>query len=197
LALGAEEVPESKEPPLLQVLEIDGKAIEIKEGVPVQIKGDFKDPTVVLKVAPYRIFPYVGMQFRYPRGFAFEADHSVEGLGIWTLTGNDLTIMVFDMAGEMTTAEFAETMMEQFGRDQCHVTNADAKETFGKRTLEAYEFRCKIVGETMDVTLFQVSRKGGRSRMLALQETKGDDGQRAKEVTETLRLLKDSLELTK
>lgn len=67
------EPPEDQEPPLLLYLESDGKRIPIELDKPFGLEALSGKKTAILRADPYRVSPYAGLSFRYPRGDSFEA----------------------------------------------------------------------------------------------------------------------------
>src|SRR5262245_43616031 len=88
-------VDESQEPPLVCVVKLDDSSIELTEGETGQVNGTFTNPKLTVTPQPNRTFPYQGITFKYPRAFNFEADLSDPESKNWTLSGNDLKIMIF------------------------------------------------------------------------------------------------------
>jgi hypothetical protein len=188
---------ESLEPPLEFVVNVGDKSISIGEGKTGQLEGSFTNPKVTVTPQPYRTFPYQGIRFRYPRSFAFEADFSEPDARNWTLSGNDLKIMFFVLNAPLTPEGFANNMLDQFGRENGKITNASAKITLGKETLTGTTAQITVVTHTMVLEAYSIpSRKGG-TKLLVLQDSLDDAGNRSKESTQALKEIKASFTIEK
>ena len=84
------------EPPLLLYFETDGKRIPIELDKPFDPAALAGTKTATLRAEPYRVFPYAGLSFRYPRGYAYSFDASLgEGaVSVWEVEGTDFKILV-------------------------------------------------------------------------------------------------------
>ena len=126
---------ESAEPPLKYSVKVGERTVTISEGQTVQLDGTFSNPEITVTAQPYRVFPYQGLTFNYPRSFTFEADLDDRNAKIWTLSGNDFKIMYFVLNESVSTDDFANNMIDQFGRENAKVVNANTTITLGKQKL--------------------------------------------------------------
>lgn len=186
---------ESKEPPLVFVVEVGGKSITITEGQSSKLKGTFTDPNISVTPESYRVFPYHGINFKYPRSFVFEADIADPNRKTWHISGNDLKIMYMALNAKITTGEFASNMMEQIGRKNCKVTNADAKITLGKHTLSGTTIQITVAEHKMLTEIYQVPSQGTITKLLIFQDSLDDSGNRSNEGKQALKELEASFKM--
>ena len=183
---------ESKEPPLEFVVKVGEKTISIIEGKTIQLDGVFTNPQIAVKPQPYRVFPYQGITFKYPRSFAFEADLANPSGKNWTLSGNDLKIMYFVLNSQITTSNYADSMIDQFGRGNCNVTDANAKITLGKQTLSGTTFQVTVVNHKMLMNIYRIPSRGAVTKLIVFQDSLDDAGNRSTEGKQALKEIMSS-----
>lgn len=183
-----DECRESIEPPLKYSLAIDGKSHEIIENQPIEIEGEFEDPVVKLTVDNYRVFPYGGISFKYPRYFTFEADLVEPGCRIWTLSGNDCKILCFEYSAPVTAKAFARRMVANFGEDNCKLSEDQSE--LGDKTMSRVTIRAKVVDSNIVCHVYDIPSSQG-AKLLVIQDFPDDDsGGISKEGKKTIELLK-------
>jgi hypothetical protein len=183
---------ESKEPPLEFVVNVGDKSITITEGKTAQLDGTFANPTISVKPQPYRVFPYEGINFKYPRSFAFEADLADPDGKNWTLSGNDLKLMYFVLNARLTTGEFANNIIDQFGRENCKVTDANAKITLGKQSLSGTTIQITVATHKMVMDIYHIPSRGAGTKLVVFQDSLDDSGNRSNEGMQALKEIESS-----
>jgi hypothetical protein len=183
---------ESKEPPLEFVVNVGDKSIAVTEGETAQLDGGFTNPKISVTPQPYRVFPYQGISFKYPRSFTFEADLADPDEKSWTLSGNDLVIMYHVLNARLTTGDFANLMIDQFGRENCKVTEANAKITLGKQTLSGTTIQITVVTHKMVMDIYRIPSLGAVTKLLVFQDSLDDTGNRSNECKQAFKEIKSS-----
>ncbi len=191
----AADVDESKEPPLEFVVNVGGKSMTITEGKPANLEGMFTNPKISVAPQPFRVFPYQGITFKYPRSFTFEADLATPNYKNWTLSGNDLVIMYFVLEGQITTDDYASKMMDELGRKNCKITNANAKITLGKQTLSGTTFHATVASQKMGIDIYRVPSPGITTKFLVFQESLDEQGNRSDEGKQAIKEIESSFTL--
>ncbi len=186
-------VDEGKEPPLICTLTIDGKTHELIPGTPLQLRGTYKNPTILLNTSPTRKFSCGGVEFLYPAAFGWEADITGPNDRSWTLSGNDFTIMYFVSSGALTAESQAEGMAEQFGKANTRISDTQRK--LGERSFKGKQVLAKLVGATLTQEIYVLPAKKG-SRLLVLQDSPPDDKPRSAEAKKVLAMLETTFKLT-
>ena len=177
----SEAIDESIEPPLTYSIKVGDKTATLSEGETVQLDGTFANPTITVTAQPHRVFPYQGVTFEYPRSFTFEADLEDRNAKNWTLSGNDLKIMYFVLNVSLSTDDFANNMIDQFGRENATVVNANATITLGKQKLAGTSLRVTLASHTMVMDIYRIPSRGTQTKLLVLQDSLDDSGNRSKE----------------
>lgn len=165
--------PEAAEPALGFTLQIGDKTVRVREGEATKIDGRFNNPEVRLVADEFRIFSYAGINFRYPRGYAYEADFTDKDVRMWTLTGNACTVMVYSYAQVVTPEEFASNLADTLDADTTKVSNGTMK--VGSRDLKGKRIQTVIAGNPIVYDAVAVPSAKG-SVLLVLQDSVGKDG---------------------
>lgn len=183
---------ESAEPPLKYTVTVGEQVVTVVAGETVQLDGIFTDPRITLTPDPQRLFAFAGITFKYPRSYVFEADLDDPAAKSWTLSGNDFTIMVFVLKASLKTGDFAEDMLDQFGRENAQVTNANAKITLGEQQLSGTTLQITVATQKMVIDVFQIPSIGAETKLLVLQDNLDDAGNPSNEGRRTLADIKSS-----
>jgi hypothetical protein len=194
-AIAADEADESAEPPLKYSVQVGDKTVAASEGEAIQLEGTFVNPKLKITPHPFRVFPYQGVSFNYPRGYSFEADFDDPNVKIWTLTGNDFVIMFFAMDVAISAEQYAKDMVEQFGGENAKITNANAKIKLGKHEFSGVTMQATVVTQTLELQIYHLSTKGNGTRLLVFQDCLDDAKKQSKEAKETLTEIKSSFTL--
>ena len=71
----------------------------------------------------------------------------------WTLSGNGITQMWFDLLGELTYLDMGQAFVEQFGRENCQVENANTRATLCGKVYSSTTIQVNLVGQQMMMDL--------------------------------------------
>jgi len=187
---------ESKEPPIKYILKVGDKSVPITEGESAKIEGKFTNPVVSLTAEPHRVFKFQGVTFKYPRSFTFEADLEDENVKNWTLSGNDFEIMYFVATAPLAVDEFVTNMTNQFGEENCKVTDPDAKITLGETELTGKTLEITIATHKIVMDTYHLPSAGERHRLLVFQDSMDEEtGEHSQESKDTLDGIKKSFEI--
>ena len=186
---------ESQEPPLQFSVHVGDKSLMVAEGETGQLEGTFAHPRIKVVPQPYRVFPYQGITFEYPRSFTFEADLTDPGVKNWNLSGNDFQIMIFVMDTQLTARAFANNMIEQFGRENCVLVDTNSKITLGDKTLSGATLHITLAAHKMVMDVYRVPSQDSRTKLLVLRDNLDEEDQRSKEGKATLLKMKSSFQL--
>lgn len=167
IAVGSQH-PEAQEPRLSFNVAVGSTRVRVVEGETAAVPGNFQNPAVSVTVEPQRTFTYAGLRFDYPRSFTFEADLD-GGTSSWTLSGNDLKIMVFRFDERVSTEEYVQELVKRFGPTtttapmQLRLGNADYPGT----RLDVRVVKTELVYEVVGLPQYE-----GKYRILAIQDNK-------------------------
>ncbi len=185
---------ESAEPSITYTLKINQETVSLTPGQSQEVKGAYVNPRITLDVAPSRRFPYAGLAFSYPAAYGFEADVSDPQSRIWTLDGNNVVIMVFAFAEEVTPESLARSTAESLGFENPEVKPVNI--TLGGEKLTGSAIRVVFGTEQISQQFIGLPTDAGVSRVLVLQDSPQDSGEPSDEFQSTLELLQSSLTLT-
>lgn len=173
---------ETKEPKLGFTVRIGSTELHLSEGDQLPAKGTFTDPSVSVTVDPERIFSHAGLSFAYPRSFTFEADLSAAHSHSWTLSGNDVKIMIFRFSTELSVDTFAKELAEGFGPKS---TTSPISIQLGSEKYSGLRIRAALASYELTQDVFALPSVNGKGRFLVLQ----DDGSGNKPESEPTRAL--------
>lgn len=175
-------VDETSEPKLGFTVRIGATELKLSEGDQLPAKGTFTDPSVSVTVDPERLFTHGGLSFSYPRHFAFEADLADAASQSWTLSGNDVKILIFRFATELSVDAYVKELVEGFGPK---TTVSPVSIQLGSRQYSGQRLRAVVATHEFTQDVFALPSVKGRGRMLVVQ----DDGSGNKPESQPTRAL--------
>ncbi len=186
---------ESAEPPIAYTLKINNETVSLSPGKTQELLGAYVNPRLTLDVASTRRFPYAGLAFNYPVTYGFEADITDPDARIWTMDGNNVVIMVFAFTEEVGTETLAISTAQTLGVD-----NPDVKPvrmTLAVQELTGSAITVSFGTEQIHQQFIALPAESGLWRILVLQDSPQKSGEPSDEFRSTLKLLQESLTLTK
>jgi hypothetical protein len=188
--------PGDQEPPLVLYFESHGRRIPIELDKPFGVEALSGMKTATLRTEPYRVFPYAGLSFRYPRTYTFAASFETQGASIWTLKGGKFLIMVQHYPGVRDHAAIRERVKNAMLK---RYANAKTRELDAKLKLNGATVNGRRIEVTLAVTplhqdLFSFS-VGEGSVVLMLQDTPDRDGRPSADRIVAETMLQESLRL--
>jgi hypothetical protein len=186
---------ESKEPPQSFVVKLGDQSLTVVEGEATKLAGSFTNPQVTITPEPYRVFPYQGLRFQYPRTFSFEADLADPAEKSWTLSGNDVKIMFFSLDAKLTPTAFADSVLEQFDRSKSKVLDPNAKLTLGAHAVTGVKLQLTVATHKMTQEAYAIPTLRGKTRLLVLQDNPDERGNHSAEGKAMLALLQKTFQV--
>lgn len=177
----------SVEPPTMLEVTVGGSTRKVAEGESFDVNGT----AVVARLSDTRTLNTGTFSFDYPHHFAFEYDGATEGMRHWTLDGNNVVLMVFEVDGQGEVKDFEEGMIEQFGRKNCKPSNTSLK--LGGKAYSGRRLDIEMAGAKLSLDMVKLEGTGDGSRFLFVQDTKNDDGTASAERTATLKVIDRSV----
>lgn len=188
---------EDKEPPLLFVLEADGKKIPIEEDKPFHLDTAAGKTHCVLRVEPFRVFQHGGVVLHYPREFNFEADLDTPGVKLWTLSGNNAVLMVQRHAGQADPAavqkQLVQEMIARYKKPNVRETTATIE--LEKKAVKGAKLVVTLAGQTL-IQVFYSFKTGKDTLVLMTQDCPADDGSPSRDAQKAEKLLRESFKVT-
>lgn len=113
---------QSVEPAEKYLLKINEKEFQIELNEYLVLS----DSKIKLTIEPNKKFNYGGVHFEYPRYFTFEAKLK-KHYKFWTLSGNDVKIMIHNYKVNTDHKAMANSLMDVFGKDKCRQVKCEMK----------------------------------------------------------------------
>jgi hypothetical protein len=171
--------------PLQLTVTVDGKPYQVKEGDTLRVDNK----TIVVSTGKYSTFNYGALKFEYPKNYAF-AEKKEMGIKTWTLTGNDFTVMYFEIAVEVTVDMFIDEFVKKFGKKNVKIS--DVSTSLGGMNLKGKHLKIEIAGQKMSMDIFQVPNNDDKVHLVAFQDLNDEDGSASDESVETLKVINAS-----
>ncbi len=191
-------VDEEQEPPQLFFLEVGGKRIQVELDKPLDTATLGGAKSVTLRVEPYRVFPYGGVKFHYPREYTFEADFSTPGVSLWTLSGSDCKIMIQRYQDQpnhqATLATFKKQLLATYKANKPKESAVKLK--LKDAVVDGQRIELALFGSALqqDVYSFQ---SGKEAVLLVVQDSPKENGSPSADRIRAEKLLSDTLQLPK
>lgn len=183
-------------PPQLFYLEVDGKKVPIDLDKPFQTSSLAGAKTVTLRTEAYRVFPYGGLRFHYPRDYAFQANLESKAVSIWTLSGSDCMLMVQRYNGAADHEGVLDAVKTQLLENY---KTASPKVTSVKLNVQGTDWKgTRIEARVVTALIHQdlyVFKSGKDTVLLVLQDAPQDDGKASAERGRMEKLLAESIKL--
>ena len=200
-ALPSGEIKQGHEPPLSVRVQGLGPERVVSLNTPFQIQLGDDTHTVTLDLLPTRRLCVPGACFDYPSLFTFEFDGS-EGSSTWTLSGNDLTVIVQAMPLATDLDEFAEYFSDALSGvgdgtviwEDTPALTVDGLRIAGKRMVIPWgemEFRTNVYG------ILQGKKRRLAETFIVLQEVRDKGEDTCQEMLDFHEMLVDSLGIEK
>jgi hypothetical protein len=189
---GPKALDPTSEPPVQYVLRVGDQEFPLELDAETVLPVRFDQPSVRLTAKPHRVFPHAGVTLLYPRAFTFEAD--IDGdQSVWTLSGNNATIMLFHYRAEKVALEdVVAGAIEQFGRENCR--QQPSKIRMQGKDVTGVRIDATVAGALIRSDLYSIQTRQG-SRLLWLQDALGDDRQPSAEARTIRSLIEQQLRI--
>jgi len=148
-------------------LTINGKNYTIAENEPLKLDGSFLNPTILVKTAAYKLFDNNALSFRYPKEFSFAAEKSPNYKN-WSLNGNDVVLLVFELDAVITLDALLDEMIKRFGKQNCSTEDFDGK--LGEVASKGKKLFVTLAGEKLLYECYEIKLNDGKSRFIYFQD---------------------------
>ena len=184
---------ETAEPPIVYTLEVDGQNVTLAPDTPLKLEGSFENPTLTLRVAQTRTLQADGITLNYPAYFTFEADTSDPEVKTWTASGNDVTLMLFSFSEKVAARALAESTAEALQSQDLKVESLKVR--LGDSEREGVKATMTLADQTVIQQVLALPSSPRGSRLLVLQEVRGQGASEAAELGATLKVVAASLKV--
>lgn len=177
---------EDKEPSIGYTIHIGNKTVRLYPGQEKTISGKFDNPKIRIEGDKERLFEYANMKFKYPAYFTFEADVKSEAYKNWTLSGNDVKIMIFVVQTPFTPEDYVYRIQSKFGKN---TRSSSVTHNLGGKLYKGKRVELSIGGSSFMQDALMISTKK-KHTMMVIQDTALADKLSDKETNTVLKLLK-------
>jgi len=188
---------EAKEPPLVMYVEADGKKIPVQVDKPFDLETKAGKTSLTLRMEPYRVFPYAGVTFNYPRGASFTTQ-STGPMTAYILTDNPAVFMVQHFKGQsdpkLILKQMIEQMTAQYGKS-AEVSPSDATLELDKRPLKGVRLEVAFAQQTIHQSLFSFA--SGKDTVVLILQDAPDEGKPTKSFLQFQKMVQDSFRFAK
>ena len=171
------------EPPTMLEVTVGGQVQKVSEGSAFDVNGT----SVTARVSNAKTLSTGDVSFDYPRHFGFEFDGSTEGMRQWSLDGNNVVLMLFEIEGAGEVKDFEEGMAERFGKKNCK--GSDTSKRLGGQELQGRRLDITLAGTALTVDILKLPSTEGKTNLLFVQDTRTDAGGTSDESAETMELV--------
>jgi len=194
--IGMPRLDETQPPPLRIELQIDGKSHQLVEGQKASIQIGDQKHEVLARSMPTRTFHAAGLAFDYAAGMSFEYENDEElGMRLWTLTGNDTVVMVYEFDEGSANGMAREIL--QATVDELADGKTEAIELrVGGKAQKAYKAAVSFDGEPMTFFTFG-ARAGDRCCVVMVQDSSGEADTLAAETRQMMQRIDKTFRITK
>jgi hypothetical protein len=193
-ATAIEQTPNNQnaEPPIEYFLEINGKNYPIEIDKMLVPPVELKNPQIMLKAKPNRLFKAGGVTFQYPRQYNYKTNFQDPNVAKWTISGPKSKIIYQYYKVKIDHASLVEYMVGQFGKENCKIK--DSSISIGGKSKQGTLMTFKIADILISQEMFSFESPNGL-KVIALQNTLTDAGQIPQEGIELKELVSKSFSI--
>ncbi len=148
-------------------LSINGKIYKAIEGKPITIDANLVKPSITIKQTELKRFDFSSIAFDYPKHMAYEFEQDF-GYKNWTLTGNNMVILIFEMDVETTLTSLVNEMVKKFGKKNCSVE--DFEKELGNKLCKGKQLIVTMAGQKLIMECYEVVLNDYKSRFIYFQD---------------------------
>lgn len=180
-------------PKAVFIMTIDGKEYRLSQDELLKLDSTFTNPSISIRLAPYKTLKLDMISFDFPSYFSFEKDIDI-GYKSWVLNGNNFIVMVFSLEFGSSINDFLEQLIIGFGVENCKIDTA--KMTLGGKKFKGKKVTVTLVGQQFEMTVIELATKEGTS-FLVFQGSPEENGDVSKEEKETLKVIDKTVRFKK
>jgi hypothetical protein len=179
----------SQDEPSLKIQVIaDNRIISINDGDTIQLQGH----PVVIRTEKMKTFKLAGLQFEYPRDYAYKFEE-VNDFRSWILDGNNFVIMIFEFGEKAELGKFTREMVRKFGKKNCTVEDRTIQ--LDDRMLKGNRINVNLLGAKITFDIFPLSLAENKTHIIAFQDTKTWQGSDSPEGLGTMHVIAESIQI--
>lgn len=178
-----------EEPGAIFEITINGKSYPILQGESLKLDSIIDKPVISVKLSDYKIFNKSSLSFRYPAFMSYEFQQDF-GFKNWTLNGNNLSILFFEMDAETNLNMLVSEMVKKFGKKNCSVE--DFRKELGNKTCDGKKLFVSLIGQKLVLECYEIKLNDYKSRFLYFQDVITEE-QHSKEYYSALEMVNSTI----
>ena len=178
-----------KEPKLQIALKINNKNYKVYENEELKINEPVTNPAITVKISDYKTFENAAYSFDYPKNMSYEYSRE-EASNTWTLNGNSLNIIVFELEAKVPTDLLINEMIDKFGKENCKTENAAY--SFGNKKCAGRKLNISLAGQKLVLFFYELVSAKNKSGFIAFQDSLTDTGESSEEYRKVLSLVEST-----
>ena len=164
---------EAAKQPAVFVLTINDKEYPVTEGEALKLDGNFTNPVVSVKAAPYAKFDNGKVAFKYKNNSTYDYSET-SGNRTWTFDDSDCVVFLFELDALVKVDAITNNVIAQFGKKNCK-TEAVTKKV-GDRVLSGVRINVTLAGQKLVQEYYDLDLKDTKTNIIAFQNLKKEDG---------------------
>jgi hypothetical protein len=168
---------------------INGKIYPIAEDETLKLDTILSKPAISVKLSDYKLFDNTSISFNYPRHLSFEFDHDF-GYKNWTLSGNTIAILVFEIDAETTLETLVNEMAKKFGKKNCSIE--DFQKELGHKKCNGKNLFVTLAGQKLVLECYEIKMADFKSRFIYFQDTM-DESKHSSEYEKAMAIINSSI----
>lgn len=156
----------NSEPKATFEVTVNGKKYNVSENEDLKLDTLLK-PTISIKLSDYKKFKSSAISFDYPRhlSYTFEQDYAYKS---WTLSGNSLVVLVFEMDVNTPLTSLVSEMIKKFGKKNCVVE--DFEKELGHKMCTGKKINVTLAGQKLVLECFELKLNDFKSHFIYFQD---------------------------
>jgi len=151
---------------------INGKIYKALENEEFTIDTLLLKPKITIKLSANKKFDNSSISFEYPRNLSFEFTQDF-GYKNWTLSGNSLVVLVFEIDAKTQLTNLVNEMISKFGKENCVVE--DFQNQLGSKKCNGKRINVSLAGQKLVLECYEIKLDDFKSRFIYFQDTLEDN----------------------
>lgn len=182
--------PSAIEPKTNYEILLNGKTYLLTEGEVLKLDTTLINPSISVKSTSSKKFSNPAISFKYPKHLSFEFEQDF-GYKNWTLSGNSLVVLLFEIDAKATMDNLVDEMAKKFGKKNCKIE--DFEQSLGRKKCRCKKLKVSLAGINLTMTFFDIGNGDFTSRFIAFQDTLNEDGSSTEEYIQGFKMIDESI----